>query len=84
MESSKARLGADLAEGESRISQERNFRHGARLAAATNDIGLISLPNGRYLSIAVFITDSTVDDAAREKVIARIARAAFDAAASMG
>jgi beta-lactamase class A len=49
-------------------------------APATNDIGLIVLPDGRRLAIAVFVTDSTADDAARDAVIARIARAAYDAA----
>jgi len=50
------------------------------LTAATNDIGLIALPDGRRLAIAVFVTDSTAPDAARDAVIARIARAAYDAA----
>ena len=50
------------------------------LAHATNDIGLITLPDGRRLAIAVFVTDSTADEATREKVIARIGRAAYDAA----
>jgi beta-lactamase class A len=47
---------------------------------ATNDIGLITLPDGRRLAIAVFVTDSTADEATRDAVIARIARAAYDAA----
>lgn len=47
---------------------------------ATNDIGLITLPDGRRLAIAVFITDSAADDATRNSVIARIARAAYDEA----
>jgi beta-lactamase class A len=48
---------------------------------ATNDIGLILLPDGRYLAIAVFITDSHEPDAAaRDALIAHIARAAYDAA----
>ena len=50
------------------------------VAHATNDIGLIALPDGRQLAIAVFVTDSTADEATREKVIAQIARAAYDAA----
>jgi beta-lactamase class A len=50
------------------------------LAHATNDIGLVALPDGRRLAIAVFITDSTADDTTRDKVIARIARAVYDAA----
>jgi len=50
------------------------------VAHATNDIGLIPLPDGRRIAIAVFVTDSTADQAIREKVIARIAKAAYDAA----
>ena len=45
---------------------------------ATNDIGLITLPDGRRLAIAVFVTDSTADDDTRDAVIARIAKAAYD------
>lgn len=50
------------------------------IAAATNDIGLIALPDGRELALAVFVTDSKADDANRDKVVARIARAAYNAA----
>jgi beta-lactamase class A len=49
------------------------------LTSATNDVGLIALPDGRRLAIAIFVTDSTADDAARDAVIARIAKAAYDA-----
>ena len=35
------------------------------MTAVTNDIGLISLPDKRLLAIAVFITDSSADDATR-------------------
>lgn len=52
------------------------------LAHATNDIGLITLPDRRQLAIAVFLTDSTADQPTRSKVIARIAHAAFLAAIS--
>jgi hypothetical protein len=47
-------------------------------AAATNDIGIITLPDGRHLAVAVFLTDSRSDDAARDKTIARVARAAWE------
>jgi len=47
---------------------------------ATNDIGLITLPDGRRLAIAVFVTNSKADEATRERVIARIAKAAFEQA----
>jgi beta-lactamase class A len=46
---------------------------------ATNDIGLITLPDGRRLAIAIFVTDSMADEDHRDAVIARIARAAYDA-----
>ncbi len=48
------------------------------VTAAVNDIGVVFLPNGRYFFISVFVTDSTVDAAANEKIIADIARAAWD------
>ena len=50
------------------------------LTAATNDIGLIAMPGGRTLAIAIFITDSTANDASRDSIIARIARTVFDSA----
>ena len=48
------------------------------ITAATNDIGIITLPNGKHLAIAVFISDSPADEATRESVIAKIAKAIFD------
>ncbi len=48
------------------------------VTAATNDVGLVTLPNGRYMAIAVFVSDSTADDAIREEVIAKMARVAWD------
>jgi beta-lactamase class A len=50
--------------------------HGG-ITAATNDIGLITLPDGRRLAIAVFVTDSRADEGTREGVIARIAQATY-------
>ncbi|HET8783932.1 MAG TPA: class A beta-lactamase [Pyrinomonadaceae bacterium] len=46
--------------------------------AATNDIGLITLPNGRHLAIAVFVSDSPGDLVTRERVIAQIAKTIWD------
>ncbi|MBD2019144.1 class A beta-lactamase, subclass A2 [Leptolyngbya sp. FACHB-36] len=48
------------------------------MAAATNDVGLVTLPNGQHLAIAVFVSDSRANDATREEVIAKVARAAWD------
>ena len=47
---------------------------------ATNDIGVIELPNGKHFAIAIFVTDAKADVATQESVIARIAKAAYDAA----
>lgn len=49
------------------------------LTRATNDIGLIALPDGRHLAIAVFVKDSTADETTRERAIAEAARLAYDA-----
>jgi len=46
--------------------------------AAVNDIGIVSLPNGKYFYISVFVTDSKEDFDTNEKIIADIARAAWD------
>ncbi len=52
----------------------------AGVTAATNDTGLIALPDGRQLALAVFVTDARADDEMRDAVIARIAKAVYDEA----
>lgn len=52
------------------------------ITAATNDIGIVTLPNGRHLAIAVFVSDSPADEATREGVIAKVARAVWDTVGS--
>jgi beta-lactamase class A len=49
------------------------------ITSATNDIGIIRLPNGRRFAIAVFVSDSPADEKTREAVIAKIAKAVWDA-----
>jgi beta-lactamase class A len=48
------------------------------LTAATNDSGVVFLPNGGQLAVSVYVKGSTRADEARDLVIARLARAAFD------
>ena len=48
------------------------------LTSATNDIGIITLPDGRHLAVAVFIADSKANLATREAVIAGIAKALWN------
>ena len=56
-----------------------------RTAKATNDVGIITLPSGRgHLAIAVLVSGSKLPDAAQEKLIAEIARAAYDAYSTDG
>jgi beta-lactamase class A len=49
-----------------------------QLTRATNDVGIVTLPDGRHVAIAVFVSDSMASLEAREMVIAKIARAAWD------
>jgi beta-lactamase class A len=53
------------------------------VSAATNDIGIITLADGRHLAVAVFLRDSKASDEARDAAIARVARAAWDRATGM-
>jgi len=48
------------------------------LSPATNDVGIITLPNGKHIAIAIFVCNATNDEATRESAIAKIAKAAFD------
>ena len=46
----------------------------------TNDVGLITLPEGKgHLAMAVLISDAKISTEAQEKLIADLARAAYDA-----
>jgi beta-lactamase class A len=53
------------------------------ITSATNDIGIITLPDGRHLAVAAFVSDSAADDDTRDAVIARLAKAAWDRAQSL-
>ncbi|MDI1241688.1 MAG: class A beta-lactamase [bacterium] len=48
------------------------------ITSATNDVGIITLPNGKHIAIAVFVGDSSADERTRELVIAKVAMSAFD------
>lgn len=48
------------------------------LTRATNDVGIIILPNGKHLAISIFLSDSHNSQEDREKTIAKISKAAFD------
>lgn len=48
------------------------------LTRTTNDAGLITLPDGRHLAVAAFVSDSRADDATRDRVIANLAHTAWN------
>jgi beta-lactamase class A len=48
------------------------------ITAAVNDIGIVFLPDGRFFFISVFVTDSQENAEANEKIVADIAKAAWD------
>ncbi|MBD2012394.1 class A beta-lactamase [Microcoleus vaginatus ZQ-A3] len=47
------------------------------VTAATNDVGLVTLPNGQHMAIAVFVSDSPANGAIREEVIAKVTKVAW-------
>jgi beta-lactamase class A len=78
--SGKTRIGAMLPPGTPVAHKTGTSDVDNGLAHATNDIGLITLPDGRKLAVAVFVTDSRADEATRARVMAEIGKAAYDAA----
>lgn len=48
------------------------------ITEATNDIGIVFLPEGKFFFISVFVTDSKENAETNEKIIADIAKAAWD------
>jgi beta-lactamase class A/beta-lactamase class A VEB len=50
----------------------------AGLTAATNDWGIVFLPNGHYFIISVLVTNSYESDETNERIIAEICKVAYD------
>ena len=48
------------------------------IAAATNDVGIVTLPSGKQYAIVVFVSDSPEKEEARDQVIADISKAVWD------
>jgi len=51
-------------------------KHG--ITAATNDVGIITLPNGHHLAIVVYVSDYTGGTNKGEHIIAAVAKCAWD------
>ena len=50
----------------------------AGLTAATNDWGVVFLPNGHYFIISVLVTNSYESDETNERIIAEVCKLAYD------
>ncbi|GGD06154.1 CepA family class A extended-spectrum beta-lactamase [Hyunsoonleella pacifica] len=48
------------------------------ITAAVNNIGIVFFPNGKHLTISVFVTDSKEDFKTNEKIISDISKVAWD------
>lgn len=48
------------------------------MTSATNDIGIVLLPNGKSFAIAVFVSDSYETMEINEEIIAKISKATYD------
>ena len=44
------------------------------ITSATNDIGIVALPNGKHIAIAIFVSDSPADEKTREATIAKLTK----------
>ncbi|HTX75914.1 MAG TPA: class A beta-lactamase [Terracidiphilus sp.] len=76
----KTRLGTELPAGTPVEHKTGTSDVYNGLAHATNDIGLITLPDGRKLAVAVFVSDARADEATIARIMAEIGKAAYDAA----
>jgi beta-lactamase class A len=50
----------------------------AGVTPGTNDVGIITLPNGNHVIVSAFVCNSASDDATRDGVIAKVAKAVYD------
>jgi len=72
------RLKGLLPEGTTVAHKTGSSGKNEELSAAVNDVGIIILPNGQHVAIAVFVSNSKAEDEVSEKVIADISKAVFD------
>lgn len=50
----------------------------AGITAATNDVGIVTLPNGQHLIVVAYVSDAKADQATREGVISKISLAGYN------
>ncbi|WP_198034415.1 class A beta-lactamase, subclass A2 [Dyadobacter tibetensis] len=56
----------------------RSATNAKGITAATNDAGVLLLPNGKAVGLVIFVSNSKASDSARERLIARISKAVWD------
>jgi beta-lactamase class A len=69
------RIKAGLPKGATLAHKTGTARTDLGVNPAVNDVGIITLPDGRAYALAVFLSGATLDEAGREAVIADVARA---------
>jgi len=50
----------------------------AGLTAASNDIGIVTLPNGKHFAVAAFVSMSKEDEKATDQIMAELTKASWD------
>ena len=48
------------------------------VTGATNDVGIVTLPNGKHFAIVVYVSDSTADEQTRDRIIAETTKVIYD------
>ena len=48
------------------------------ITAAVNDIGIVTLPNGKHFIISIFVSNSYENEASNEKIISDISKSTYD------
>jgi len=74
-----ARIKALLPAGTAVAHKAGNSPTHGSLTAAHNDVGIVTLPNGHHMVVAVFLTDSKAPHASRDLTIAKITKVGWDA-----
>lgn len=50
----------------------------AGITGASNDVGIVTLPNGKHFAIAIFVANSSENSATNDAIIAEITKAVWD------
>ena len=55
-----------------------SFTNAEGVTAAVNDIGIVTLPNGKHFIICIFVSNSYENEATNEKMISDISKSTYD------